>query len=157
MTEPGTEQEAIQRLGRIGFDRVAGYLDGGMQAILERPDLIQTGQRISAQALAELLTTPQPPMIVDVRSEKEWVAGHIDQSVNIPLSNLAQHVHHIPADAPVVVHCASGYRSSTAMGILFQAGRTEAMDLVGGYDAWITTWGRPQHESQSECATSCST
>ena len=141
ITEPGTEQEAIQRLGRIGFDQVTGYLDGGMQALLERPDLIQKGQRISAQALAELLTTSLPPMIVDVRSEKEWAAGHVDQSVNIPLPNLATHVHQIPADAPVVVHCASGYRSSTAMGILVKAGRTQAMDLVGGYDAWIATWG----------------
>jgi len=156
ITEPGTEQEAIQRLGRIGFDQVAGYLDGGMQALLERPDLIQKGQRISAQALAELLTTSQPPMIVDVRGEKEWAAGHIDQSVNIPLPDLAQHVHQIPADAPVVVHCASGYRSSTAMGILVQAGRTEAMDLIGGYDAWMTTWGHPKHKLQSECTTSCS-
>lgn len=156
IAEPGTEQEAIQRLGRIGFDRVAGYLDGGMQALVGRPDFMQKGQRISAQALAELLTTSHPPMIVDVRAEKEWVAGHIDQSVNIPLANLAQHIHQIPADVPVVVHCASGYRSSTAMGILEKAGRTEAMDLVGGYDAWMTTWGRPKHKSQSECATSCS-
>jgi rhodanese-related sulfurtransferase len=96
-------------------------------------------------------------MIVDVRGEKEWESGHIDQSVNIPLPNLVKHVHQIPTDVPVVVHCASGYRSSTAMGILEKAGRVEAMDLVGGYDAWMTTWGRPTHKPQSECATSCST
>ncbi len=157
ITEPGTEQEAVQRLGRIGFDQVAGYLDGGMQALLDRPDLIQKGQRISAQALAELLTTSHPPMILDVRGEKEWAAGHIDESVNIPLPDLAEHIHQIPVNAPVVVHCASGYRSSAAMGILVQAGRTEAMDLIGGYDAWVTTWGQPKHKPQTECATSCTT
>jgi len=157
ITEPGTEQEAVQRLGRIGFDQVAGYLDGGMQALLDRPDLIQKGKRISAQALAELLTTSHPPMILDVRGEKEWEAGHIDESVNIPLPDLAEHVDQIPVNAPVVVHCASGYRSSAAMGILVQAGRTEAMDLIGGYDAWVTTWGQPKHKLQTECATSCTT
>lgn len=156
IAEPGTESEAIQRLGRIGFDRVAGYLDGGMQAFLGRPDLLQKGQRVSAQTLAELLTSSQPPMVVDVRGEKEWEAGHIDRSVNIPLPNLTQQVHRIPTDAPVVVHCASGYRSSIAVGILEKAGRMEAMDLVGGYDAWMTTWGRPKTTPQSECATSCS-
>lgn len=153
VAEPGYEKEAIQRLGRIGFDRVLGYLKGGMQVLVERPDLIQKVQRISTQALAELLTTSHPPMVIDVRSEKEWELGHIDRSINIPLPHLAEHVHEIPSDTPVVIHCASGYRSSTAMGILEKAGRTQAMDLIGGYDAWITTWGHPRRKLQSECAT----
>jgi rhodanese-related sulfurtransferase len=156
IAEPGYEKEAIQRLGRIGFDRVVGYLNGGMQAFVERPDLIQKVQRIGAQALAELLTTSHPPMVVDVRSEKEWESGHIDQSINIPLPHLAERIHEIPLDSPVVVHCASGYRSSTAMGILEKAGRTQDMDLIGGYDAWLTTWGHYGHNLQSTCTTSCS-
>jgi glyoxylase-like metal-dependent hydrolase (beta-lactamase superfamily II)/rhodanese-related sulfurtransferase len=155
VTEPGMEKEAIERLGRIGFDQVVGYLDGGMQALLNRPDLLQKGQRISAQMLAELLSTKHPPTVVDVRTEKEWEAGHIDRSLNIPLPHLAEQVQRIPENTPVVVHCASGYRSSTALGILEQAGRTQVMDLIGGYDAWITTWGHPKHKLQSECTTSC--
>jgi rhodanese-related sulfurtransferase len=155
ITEPGMEKEAIERLGRIGFDHVVGYLEGGMEALFNRPDLLQKGQRISAQGLAELLTTTHPPTVVDVRTEKEWEAGHIDQSLNIPLPHLAEQVHKIPESTPVVVHCASGYRSSAALGILEQAGRTQAMDLIGGYDAWITTWGHPKHKLQSECTTSC--
>ena len=155
ITEPGLEQEAIERLGRIGFDRVVGYLKGGMEALQERPDLLQKGQRISAQMLAELLSTTHPPTVVDVRAEKEWEAGHIDQSLNIPLPHLAEQVQRIPEGMPVVVHCASGYRSSAALGILEKAGRTQAMDLIGGYDAWLTTWGHPKHKQQSECTTSC--
>jgi glyoxylase-like metal-dependent hydrolase (beta-lactamase superfamily II)/rhodanese-related sulfurtransferase len=155
ITEPGSEEEAILRLGRIGFDQVVGYLDGGMQALLHRSDLLQKGQRVSAQMLAELLTTTHPPTVLDVRSEKEWEAGHIDQSLNIPLPHLAGLVHQIPVNTPVVVHCASGYRSSSALGILEQAGRPQAMDLIGGYDAWITTWGHPKHKLQSEYTTSC--
>jgi hydroxyacylglutathione hydrolase len=155
ITEPGMEKEAIERLGRIGFDNVVGYLDGGMQALANRSDLLQKRQRISAQGLAELMTTTHPPTVVDVRTEKEWEAGHIDQSLNIPLPHLAEQVHNIHVNTPVVVHCASGYRSSAALGILEQAGRTQAMDLIGGYDAWITTWGHPKHKLQSECTTSC--
>jgi rhodanese-related sulfurtransferase len=86
---------------------------------------------------------------VDVRGIKEWEAGHIDRSLNIPLPHLAEQVQRIPEGTPVVVHCASGYRSSAALGILEKAGRTQPMDLIGGYDAWITTWGHPKHQVQS--------
>ena len=152
---PGQEKEAIERLGRIGFDQVIGYMDGGMQAIAERPDLLKKGQRISAQSLAELLTTSHPPVILDVRTEKEWEEGHINDSLNIPLPHLAEQVHRIPEGVPIVVHCASGYRSSAAIGILEQEGHLESMDLIGGYDAWVTTWGQSQHSVTTECTASC--
>jgi glyoxylase-like metal-dependent hydrolase (beta-lactamase superfamily II)/rhodanese-related sulfurtransferase len=152
---PGKEQEAIQRLGRIGFDQVVGYLESGMQALQARPDLVQRGKRISAQALAEQLTTKSPPLVLDVRTTKEWESGHIDHSLNIPLPHLAERIQDIPTDRPVVVHCASGYRSSIAMGLLEKFGRNNAMDLVGGYEAWVKTWGHPGRKSQPECAASC--
>ena len=155
ITEPGMEKETIERLGRIGFDHVVGYLDGGMEALRHRPDLLHKGQRISAQMLAELLTTTHPPTVLDVRAEREWEAGHIDGSLNIALPHLAEQVQKIPEGTPVVVHCASGYRSSAALGILEKAGRKQVMDLIGGYDAWITTWGHPKHKIQSECTTRC--
>lgn len=155
ITEPFKERETIQRLGRIGFDRVVGYLDGGMQALAQRPDLLQKGQRISVQAFAELLETSHPPLVLDVRTEKEWEAGHIHQSLNIPLSHLAEQIHRVPEETPLVVHCASGYRSSTAMGILEQAGRVQAMDLIGGYEAWLTTCGHHRQTANSERTTSC--
>lgn len=155
IAEPGYEKEAIQRLGRIGFDRVLGYLKGGMQSLEANPDVVQKVQRITAQGLAELLTAPHPPMVVDVRSVKEWESGHIDGSLNIPLPHLAEQVQDISADTPVVVHCASGYRSSTAIGILEQAGRTQAMDLVGGYDAWLTTWSHPRQKVQPQAISAC--
>lgn len=155
IAEPGYEKEAIQRLGRIGFDRVLGYLKGGMQSLEVNPDVVQKVQRITAQGLAELLTAPHPPMVVDVRSVKEWESGHIDGSLNIPLPHFAEQVQDIPTDTPVVVHCASGYRSSTALGILEQAGRTHALDLVGGYDAWVTTWSHPRQKVQPQAISAC--
>jgi hydroxyacylglutathione hydrolase len=156
IADPPTEKEAIQRLGRIGFDHVVGYLNRGIQeALEERPHLRRQGTRISPQTLKDLLATPCPPMILDVRSAKEWEAGHIERSVNIPLPRLTARIHTIPADVPVVVYCASGYRSSTAMGILEQAGRTKTLDLIGGYQAWVSTWKHPSANVKSERPTSC--
>ena len=68
MADPGREQEAITRLGRIGFDQVAGYVQGGMQALSSRPELIQRTTRMTASTLAERLTAPTPPTVLDVRT-----------------------------------------------------------------------------------------
>jgi rhodanese-related sulfurtransferase len=137
--EPGTEEEAVMRLGRIGFDNVAGYLKAGMEALRDRPELVQSIGRITAVALSERLASEQPPVVLDVRSEKEWIAGHIGGSQNVPLNHLRQRLVEIPGDKTVVVHCEGGYRSAIAASLLAQAGRTNVMDMVGGFKAWAAS------------------
>jgi glyoxylase-like metal-dependent hydrolase (beta-lactamase superfamily II)/rhodanese-related sulfurtransferase len=139
IAEAGKEEEAVIRLGRIGFDNVAGYLRGGMDALGDRPDLVSKVERITAVALSEQLATTEAPTVVDVRSEKEWAAGHIAGSVNIPLNHLRARVMEIAEDRPVVVHCEGGYRSAIAASILGQAGRPDVLDMVGGCNAWVAS------------------
>ena len=139
IAEPGTEEEAVIRLGRIGFDNVAGYLEHGMDALGDRPDLVSKIERITAVALSEQLATTLAPTVVDVRSEKEWSDRHIAGSVNIPLSHLRERATEIPNDHPVVVHCEGGYRSAIAASILAQVGRADVFDMVGGYNAWAAS------------------
>jgi rhodanese-related sulfurtransferase len=136
IAEPGREAEAALRLGRIGFDYVAGYLEGGMQALATRPDLVRRTERITAATLAEQLADPAPPVVLDVRTPREWAAKHIAGSVNIPLNHLAERYAEIPPDRHIVVHCASGYRSAVAASLLEQQGITRLADLVGGFAAW---------------------
>jgi glyoxylase-like metal-dependent hydrolase (beta-lactamase superfamily II)/rhodanese-related sulfurtransferase len=154
IAEPGREQEAMTRLGRIGFDQVAGYLKDGMMGLKSRPDLITRTTRITAATLAETLTTSTQPKVIDVRTEREWQEGSIEHSLNIPLPHLSERLDEIPKNQPVVVHCASGYRSSIAASLLEGAGFTQVMDLVGGYDAWVKTWGRPDNKTKIECVAS---
>ncbi len=136
VAEPGQEQEGAMRLGRIGFDNVAGYLDGGMQALETRPDLVRRIERITAPTLAEQLEAAEPPVVLDVRTEREWQDKHIEGSLNIPLQHLRERVSEVPSDRPVVIHCATGYRSSIAVSMLEQHGITQVADLVGGMAAW---------------------
>jgi rhodanese-related sulfurtransferase/glyoxylase-like metal-dependent hydrolase (beta-lactamase superfamily II) len=136
IAEPGREAEAALRLGRIGFDYVAGYLEGGMQALATRADLVRRTERITAATLAEQLAEPAPPLVLDVRTPREWAAKHIAGSVNIPLNHLAERCSEIPPDRHIVVHCASGYRSAIAVSLLEQHGITRLADLVGGFAAW---------------------
>lgn len=136
IAEEGGEEEAVMRLGRIGFDNVIGYLAGGMSAVGERDDLIATTQRISAQALVEELDSETPLQIVDVRTEKEHAGGHLPGSINIPLNHLVERAAELPRDRQLVVHCQGGYRSAIASSLLEQAGFERVYDLVGGYKAW---------------------
>jgi len=139
IAEPGSEEEAVMRLGRIGFDNVAGYLRDGMLALDPHPDLLRAIPRITAPALAEQRATPDAPFVLDVRSPAEWRSGHVAGSHNIPLTHLRERLDEVPADRPVVVHCEGGYRSAIGASLLAGAGRENVTDLVGGIKGWIAS------------------
>ena len=136
IAEPGREQEAAVRLGRIGFDHVKGYLDGGMEALADRPDLVRRTERVSAPMVAEELASADPPLLLDIRNPREWAIKHIASSVNIPLNHLQERIAEIPRDRRIAVHCAGGYRSSIAAGILHGHGITNLIEMAGGLAAW---------------------
>ncbi len=136
VAEPGCEQEAGMRLGRIGFDNVSGYLKGGMLALDARSDLLARTERIAAATLAEQLASPSPPALLDVRTESEHREKHIEGSGHVPLSHLRERIGQVPRDRRIVVYCASGYRSSIAASLLEHSGFDQVTDLVGGYEAW---------------------
>lgn len=136
IAEPGREQEAALRLGRIGFDHVKGYLRGGMEALAGRPDLVWPTERLSAPMVAEELKGEDSPLVLDIRNPREWATRHIDGSVNIPLNRLQERIGEIPRDRRIAVHCAGGYRSSIAASILHQHGMTRLIEMAGGLAAW---------------------
>ncbi|MGD9855343.1 MAG: rhodanese-like domain-containing protein [Planctomycetaceae bacterium] len=150
IAEEGNEEEAVMRLGRIGFDNVAGYLAGGMAALDQRPDLVQNVERVTAVALNDLLADVEPPAILDVRSEQEReTSGFIEGSLHIPLNHLEDRLDEVPTDTPVAVHCAGGYRSAIACSVLQKHGRTNIHDLVGGFEAWKASGLPTVHEPQT--------
>ena len=126
------------RLGRIGFDHVKGYLQGGMEALVGRPDLVWRTERISAPMVAEELASADRPLSLDIRNPREWATKHTASSVNIPLNHLQERIAEIPRDRRIAVHCAGGYRSSIAASILHQYGITNLIEMAGGLAAWET-------------------
>ena len=134
--EPGREGEAATRLGRIGFDAVAGYLEGGMQTLETRPDLLMRTERVSAAVLAEQLTSAMPPLVLDVRTPREWATKHIAGSLNTPLNHLHERLPELPRDRPMAVLCAGGYRSAIATSVLQRHGFEHLIELAGGIAAW---------------------
>lgn len=142
VAEPGTEDEAITRLARIGYDRIAGCLRGGPAAWAGRPDLVRCHRRISVDQLASELAADAAPTVVDVRAPGEYENGHLAGAVLVPLDALEEHLGRIPRDRPFVVQCQGGYRSSIAASLLERHGIEVAGDLIGGYGAWVAA-GRP--------------
>jgi hydroxyacylglutathione hydrolase len=138
IAEPGREVESAMRLGRIAFDSVDGYLDGGMQTLAGRPGLVARIDRITAATLAERLRGAEPPLLIDVRAPGEWQAERIEAAVNVPLSRWPERMSTLPRDESIVVHCGTGYRSAIAASLLQRDGYTLVSDLIGGIEAWPT-------------------
>ena len=136
IASPGREAEAALRLGRIGFDNVAGYLEDGMQALRNRDDLLAATPQTSAATVHQRLGAPDAPYLIDVRTPNEWQQQHIEGSVNIPLNQLAARLTEVPRNRPIVLFCAAGYRSSIASSLLQAEGVTRLAEMTGGMSAW---------------------
>jgi hydroxyacylglutathione hydrolase len=132
----GRENESATRLGRIGFDHVVGYLQDGLHSLKSRPDLTVTTDRLSAAYAAELLSSPEPPLAIDVRTPRERDQKYIAGSLGIPLNHLVEKLETLPKDRPLLVYCAGGYRSSIAASLLERGGFDRVSEIAGGIAGW---------------------
>ena len=149
IAEPGREQESAIRLGRIGFDNVAGYLKDGLESLKSHPELTESTERLSPIVAAERIQSTERPQLLDVRTLREYEAKRIDGSLIIPLNHLAERVEELASDRPVLVHCAGGYRSSIAASLLRRRGFTRVSELAGGIAAWESA-GLPLQSATEE-------
>ena len=136
IANPGREEEAAMRLGRIGFDHVAGFLRAGMHELDSRPDLVRGTRRIDAAELANELNGFGAGVLLDVRGPKERAAKRIPGSVHMPLNHLEERLAELPRGGHIIVHCAGGYRSSIAASLLERSGVADVSELAGGLAAW---------------------
>ena len=136
IADPGRENEAAVRLGRIGFDHVAGFLQDGLRSLESRPDLTMKTERLSAPFAAELLASAQPPLAVDVRAPQERQQKFIAGSLSVPLNHLEEKLAMLPKERSLVVYCAGGYRSSIAASLLQKNGFKNVSEIAGGLAGW---------------------
>jgi hydroxyacylglutathione hydrolase len=127
--------EVLRQFLRVGFTRFAGCLAGGMEA------WVTAGlpERRLAQVPVHDLNPLLPPhdfQLLDVRSPQEWDAGHFPGARYLFLGELPRKLRSLNPARPVVVYCASGYRSSLAASILQAGGFTAAAHVPGGYQSW---------------------
>ena len=138
IAKPGREKEAVLRLGRIGFDNVAGYVDGGIDAFdAKHKDLLKSEARETVTHLSQEMNKKEnAPIVVDIRNDMERSESYIEGTTAMPLMVLLDESAKLPKDREIVVQCATGFRSSIAASLLRQKGFERVTDLAGGITAW---------------------
>lgn len=132
--DEGSEQEAITRLSRVGYDHTLGYLKGGIEAWKGAGKDVDTIESIPAAEFAMRLKRKELK-VVDVRKQGEWENGHVKGAEHICLSGLNGHMAEFSTSEPNYIHCQGGYRSMIAASILKARGFDNIVDVAGGYGA----------------------
>jgi len=137
VTEEGKEKETITRLARVGFEKFAGYLQGGFEAWKAAGERIDLIIDVEVDELAMDIPFDESLVLVDVRKEAEYGDGHVKQAINIPLSNLTDPASMADFDDNhnIYIHCQSGYRSIIASSLIKKEGIHNIRNVVGGWKA----------------------
>jgi rhodanese-related sulfurtransferase len=93
-------------------------------------------QEITAKQLRELLASPEPPLVLDVREAYELADGIVPGSVHIPMRFIPTRLAELPRDQPIVAYCAAGVRSYHVAGFLLAQGYGDVKSLAGGIMDW---------------------
>ncbi|MEU5851355.1 MBL fold metallo-hydrolase [Saccharopolyspora shandongensis] len=120
--------DAQRELARIGIDHFAAAATGQpAELAADESQLVSTPTATFAELATALAGAPgelpSADVVLDVRTNNEWRASHVEGAVHIPLYELADRLPEIPAGS-VWVHCGSGYRATAAASLLESAGRT---------------------------------
>jgi len=129
-------RKAHRELLRIGYDNVAGILDGGVDSWRASGRELSSFETVDVEDMAQWVLSAEPMTVVDTRDEHEWVAGHVPGAVHIYVPDVPHRADEIPREAPVAVHCASGYRAGIAASLLEQAGLKRIIHVNGEYSDW---------------------
>lgn len=127
---------AVRDLSRIGFDRIVGRVDVSemLEAWQKAGHALHTIPQMSVTEVADRMAHGGAT-VVDVRGRSEWETGHVDHAMHVPLGDLRQRLDELPS-TPLLVHCQSGVRSAVATSLLHRLGRTDAVNISGGFAAW---------------------
>ncbi len=128
---------AVRNLFRLGYDKIEGYLTGGLEEWYKQGFPISKAGLITVQELRRMTEAKDEVIIVDVRRQSEWDEGHIEGSKHIYLGQLEKKTDQLPRNVPIVVVCKTGNRSSFGASILLRAGFGCVYNCLGGTDAWI--------------------
>lgn len=132
---PEQIQMAVRYLIRIGFDRFAGYLKGGLHSWEIQGMAFDRIGAVHAGTLTDRLKREEDFTLLDVRQINEFEAGHLKDATHIFLGELPERVEELDQDKPVVTFCGSGKRAIIAASILKQKGFKKVEDSLGSMEA----------------------
>ena len=128
--DPGAEEETVLRLARVGYEKVIGYLKGGVSGWNGK---LETINSIAPTQLKEELKKGYD--VLDVRKHGEWNVSHLKDATFFPLSEFPGNLDSLDKSKSYIVHCGGGYRSMTAISIMKNKGFTKLLNVYGGFAA----------------------
>jgi len=129
--DKGKEEETITRLARVGYEKVHGYLEGGISSWERAGFEIDKIHSVDAKELAQ--NVKSGASVLDVRKYSEAENGYIKDAVIIPLADLRANISSVEREAPLYIHCAGGYRSMIAASILKKSGIRNVINVYKGW------------------------
>ena len=127
--------DATTQLVRIGYDRLIGYLQGGVDAWMQQGYDVQSYATGTIQDLCEDFKNGRLRLI-DVRQKNEWEEGHAKDSIHLFVGDLPRTGTTL-ASPPWSVACASGYRAALAASILDARGIPVRLIHTGGIEDFL--------------------
>ncbi len=129
----GALAEATAQLIRIGYERIAGWLDGGVASWEDAGGPLAAYPLTTGRSLRDELVTGDAHALLDVRDANEQRDdGRVPGAVEIPLGELTSRLAEVPGSGPIDVLCKSGARASIAASVLDAAGYDVRLVAVGG-------------------------
>jgi rhodanese-related sulfurtransferase len=129
--DAGKEEESVMRLARVGYEKVNGFLNGGIDAWEKSGKPIDTVTSIDPPEFAERVHNGEK--VLDVRKITEAEEGHVKGATVIPLAELKQNLDSLDKNTPVIIHCRGGYRSMVAASLMKQQGFKDVTNVHGGW------------------------
>jgi hydroxyacylglutathione hydrolase len=130
-------ERAVHYLIRIGYDRIRGYLKGGIESWYNAGFPMESMGLLSVHQLKDMLDRHEQLTVLDTRGEEEWESGHIESALHIYVGHLEQRLSEVPRDKPVAVYCKTGHRAGLSASILLRAGYPKVYNVPGSITAWV--------------------
>jgi hydroxyacylglutathione hydrolase len=128
--------KTVRYLVRAGYDRIVGYLKGGVEGWYNAGFPVEHLQVLTVQELKAKIDRGEQLTILDDRGENEWNAGHIKGAQHIYVGHIKEKITDIPKDKPVAMFCNVGHRAGLGASILLREGCREVYNVLGSMTAW---------------------
>jgi hydroxyacylglutathione hydrolase len=142
-------REALTQLLRVGYERVEGYLAGGIEAWRSTGRAARSYPVTDVDDLRRARASSERPLVLDVRQPQEWTEGVIPGSVQLFVGDLPGRLEELPKHQEVWTICASGYRAAIAASLVARAGIQVRLVAWDGVARWLTEDARGRRETSS--------
>jgi hydroxyacylglutathione hydrolase len=128
-------EEAVRGLTRVGYDRIDGFLAGGLSAWETSGRVYDRIEAIHITDLERRLDDGDDFTLLDVRSQEEFESGHLRTAVHVYVGDLPSKFSQIPRDRPITTLCKSGQRAMIAAAFLQRQGMDPVEVCLGSMSA----------------------